>query len=283
MKFPKIKSFNIYFALLAGVFFVAAMNFTVLGPIVKNFVYTATQPAQKMTWGLGARISGGLRDLSSVQNALKENQDLRATIDRLRADSSRIGELEKENETLKEALNLGLDKEYDLRMAETFGMDMLSDSLIIDKGADDMIEVGFPVVTSDKVVVGRISKVYNNFSKVDLISSKNMAFDVNVSGSDANGLARGLGGLGLMLDLVPKEIEMKLGAPVTTSALGGIFPDGFLVGTIESVDKNDVETFQVAKIKPAFEIEKIKEVFIIIGYKFKEDQTKSVDKARKIN
>jgi len=86
-----------------------------------------------------------------------------------------------------------------------------------------------------------------------------------------------------MLDLVPKEIEMKLGAPVTTSALGGIFPDGFLVGTIESVDKNDVETFQVAKIKPAFEIEKIKEVFIIIGYKFKEDQTKSVDKARKIN
>jgi cell shape-determining protein MreC len=110
------------------------MNFTILGPIVKNFVYTATQPAQKITWGLGARISGGLRDISSVQNALKENQDLRATIDRLLAESSRIGELEKENETLKEALSLGLDKEYDLRMAETFGMDMLSDSLIIDKG-----------------------------------------------------------------------------------------------------------------------------------------------------
>jgi hypothetical protein len=49
------------------------------------------------------------------------------------------------------------------------------------------------------------------------------------------------------------------------------------------VDKNDVETFQVAKIKPAFEIGKINEIFIIIGYKFEEGQTKSVDKAGKIN
>jgi rod shape-determining protein MreC len=246
---------------------------------VKNFVYGATQPLHKMTWGLGARISGGLQNIASIKNAIKENQDLRARIDGLLADNSRIAELKKENETLKEALGLGLDKEYDLRMAETIGMDMMADSLVVDKGAADMIETGFPVVTSNKVVIGRISKVYENFSKVDLITGKDITFDVNVSENATNGLAKGLGGFGLMLDLIPKDIEIRQGASVSTSALGGIFPEGFLVGMVDQVNKNDVETFQTATIKPAFEIGKVREIFIIIGYKFEDTPDGDVDKA----
>lgn len=270
----QVKSFNTYAVIAAGLIFAGAMNFTQLGPTVKNFVYGAAQPLHKMTWGLGAKISGGLQNIASIKNAIKENQDLRARIDGLLADNSQIAELTKENETLKEALGLGLDKEYDLRMAETIGMDMMADSLVIDKGAADMIETGFPVVTSNKVVIGRISKVYENFSKVDLITGKDITFDVNVSGNATNGLAKGLGGFGLMLDLIPKEIGIEQGAPVSTSALGGIFPEGFLVGTIDQVNKNDVETFQTAIIKPAFEIGKVREIFIVIGYKFEDSPAK---------
>jgi rod shape-determining protein MreC len=227
---------------------------------------------------MGAKLSGGLQNIASIRNAIRENQDLRARIDGLLADNSRIAELNKENETLKEALGLGLDKEYDLRMAETIGMDMMADSLVVDKGAADMIETGFPVVTSNKVVVGRISKVYKNFSKVDLITGRGITFDVNVSENATNGLAKGLGGFGLMLDLIPKDIEIGQGDPVSTSALGGIFPEGFLVGMVDQVNKNDVETFQTATIKPAFEIGKIREIFIIIGYKFEDAPDGGADK-----
>lgn len=277
MKLP-IKNLNIYAVFAAGLVFAAAMNFTQVGPAVKNGVYGSTRPLQKMTWDLGATISGGFQNIFSIQNAIRENQDLRGRIDGLLADNSRIAELEKENAALKEALGLGLDKEYDLRMAETVGMDMMAESLMIDKGADDMIEAGFPVITSGKVVVGRVSKVYDNFSKVDLITNKNVTFDVNVSGNAASGLAKGLGGLKLMLDLIPKDIEIGQGNPVTTSAMGGIFPEGFLVGTICEINKNDVETFQTATINPAFEISKVREIFIVIGYKFEDIPASDADK-----
>jgi rod shape-determining protein MreC len=83
-------------------------------------------------------------------------------------------------------------------------------------------------------------------------------------------LAKGLSGKSMMLDLIPKDKEVKRDAIITTNSLGGIFPKGLLVGTVDEVDKNDVESFQTAKITPAFEMDKIEEVFVIIGYKFQE-------------
>lgn len=278
MKLPKIRNLNFYSAVVAGGFFVAAMNFTAFGNFAKNSVYTLTQPIQKRVWGFSADISGGIQGIVAVRNALKQNRELLDRINQLVAENFQIEELKNENQTLKEALGLGMEKEYDLRMAETIGTDVVGDSLTIDKGADDMIETGFPVVTSNKVVIGRISKVYDDFAKVDLITGKNMAFDVKLSESGANGLAKGLGGLNIMVDLIPKDVEVKPGSPVTTSAMGGIFPEGYLVGTVDSIEKNDVETFQAAKIKPAFELGRIGEVFIIIGYKFDDKENIGANK-----
>lgn len=270
MKIAKIKSFKIIIAFLALTGAIVAMNFEGLGLPVKNFAYTVSQPLQKFVWGLGAQVSSAFDDVNKMRSALKENQDLKIKIEQLAAENSQLNDLRKENESLKEALNLGLDREYDLKMAEVLGKDVSQDTLIIDKGADDMVQEGFPVIGSNKVVIGRISKAYKNFSKVSLVSNKEVSFDVSVSGSDVECLAKGLGGEGMALDLIPKDQEIKQGSSITTSSLGGIFPEGLLVGFVNEVDKNDVETFQSAKIDPAFDLEKIGEVFVIVGYKFQE-------------
>jgi len=270
MKLSRIKNFKIILVFLIVIVAMAAMNFTGLGFPAKNFAYSVSQPLQKFAWRMGAQVSGAFRNISGMRVAFKENQDLKIKIDQLTAENSQLNDLKKENESLKEVLNLGLDKEYDLKMAEVLGKDVSQDILTINKGADDMIEEGFPVITANKVVVGRISKTYKNFSKVSLVTSKEISFDVGVSESDIECLAKGLSGKSMMLDLIPKDKEVKRDAIITTNSLGGIFPKGLLVGTVDEVDKNDVESFQTAKITPAFEMDKIEEVFVIIGYKFQE-------------
>jgi rod shape-determining protein MreC len=48
-----------------------------------------------------------------------------------------------------------------------------------------------------------------------------------------------------------------------TSALGGIFPKGLLVGKIKEVKKSDIEPFQKTKIEPFFQLKKIRKIIHI--------------------
>jgi len=62
-----------------------------------------------------------------------------------------------------------------------------------------------------------------------------------------------------------KEKEIKESDLVVTTALGGIFPSGLLVGEIGKVFRSDVEVWQQAEIKPAFDINELETLFIIVN------------------
>ena len=117
-----------------------------------------------------------------------------------------------------------------------------------------------PAITEQKVLVGRIKEIYDKFSKVMLISQKDSSFDAEF------GIVRGQGNLKLLYDLIPKEKEIFQGDIVVTSALGGIFPQGLLVGKIRKVKKNDVESFQQAEIQPGFNVSQSERLFIILDF-----------------
>ena len=76
-------------------------------------------------------------------------------------------------------------------------------------------------------------------------------------------MVKGKGNLGLYLDLIPKEEEISEGDFVVTSVLGGIFPQGLLVGQIKKVEKSDIEPWQTAEIKSSFQLKDLDNLFII--------------------
>jgi len=131
-----------------------------------------------------------------------------------------------------------------------------------------MISVGFPVITASNATVGRITKVYKNFSIVSLITGKKQThFDAKI-GTDIDCLVKGQGNLNLTLDLVSKDKTIEPGMIISTSALGGIFPKGLLVGTVGVIEKSDAAMFQQATVNTAFDITRLDTVFIIMGYRF---------------
>ncbi|MDD2696791.1 MAG: rod shape-determining protein MreC [Candidatus Pacebacteria bacterium] len=254
----------VFLILLIGVFVV--LNLSGFTKNIKNFFYSVSSPIQKTLWQAGKNTSDFFSGIIEIKTLKKELDSLYTKNQELLGEIVVLKELKKENETLKEALDIELQKDFQLKIAQLIGKDISQDSILLDKGQKDGILKGMPVVTSQKMLLGRIGEVYDNFSEVILISNKQSSFDAKISEKEIFGVVRGKGNQELYLDLIPKEKEVSKEDLVITAALGGIFPQGLLVGKIKDVRKTDIEPFQTAEIEPEFNLKNLDYLFIITDF-----------------
>ena len=247
-----------------GVLFILSLNF--FQKEVRGFFYSISAPIQKTLWEGGDRVSDFFETIVEIKNLKKENESLKLKNQELLAEIVSLRELKKENQILREALEIGLQKEFKLTLAEVIGKDINQDSILINQGLREGIFEGMPVITSQKVLLGKITEVYENFSRVMLISNKESSFDVKIADTNITGIVNGKGGLNLVLDLIPKDQEIKEGALLITSNLGGIYPQNLLVGLIKEIKKSDLKPFQQAEVLPFFDLRELEKVFIILDF-----------------
>ena len=94
-----------------------------------------------------------------------------------------------------------------------------------------------PVLT-DEGLVGNTTTVSANISVVLLLSDENCRVAASVEGTREQGIVTGervAGNLTPMLDLkfLSKQADLKAGQKVYTSGVGGVFPSGLFVGTVQ--------------------------------------------------
>jgi len=244
---------------------------------VRSFFYSISSPAQKVLWQAGDKTSDFLESIIKAGDLKNEMNELKFKNQELLTQIVILGELKKENKILREALEIELQKDFKLILSQIISKDISQDFILIDKGSKNGISENMPVVTQQRVLVGKISEVYENFSKVMLISNKESSFDAKIFVPDGlppeadqedniSGVVKGKGNSKILFDLIPKEEEIFKGDIVVTTALGGIFPKGLLVGEIKAIKKIDIEQFQQAEIEPFFEISQTENIFIIFEF-----------------
>lgn len=234
---------------------------------VKNFFYRMSSPIQRFLWQ-------GVNNIADFfSSSLKmETLELRIKNQELLNQVSLLNDLEKENQTLREALEINLQKDFKMILAQVISKDVSEDSILIDKGSNDGISKDMPVINQQKVLFGKVNEVYRNFSKVVLTTDKNFVFDAKVQSASANGeeiygVVKGKGNLSFYFDLVSKNAEIKEGDILITSGLEGNFPKNLLVGKIEKIKKEDTKPFQTADIIPFFDLKETNSLFIITNFK----------------
>jgi len=262
MKFTSIKAKILIIAIVAAL--VLSLNF--FRAETKGFFYYISTPIQKVFWSVGDSIANFFGAVGDLNGLREENDQLQGFFHELLAEKAYLTELKEENEVLREALQLDLQKEFQLVLVDVIGKDIGQDSFLINQGSRDGLSPGMPVITQQKILVGRIAEVFEKFSRVVLISNKNSSFDAKVSGTAITGVARGQGGSNLKFDLVPQEKELKADDLVVSSALGGIYPEGLLVGRISKASRDDVSSFYQSEIAPLFNLESTTMVFVIINF-----------------
>ena len=235
---------------------------------VRSFFYDISAPIQKVLWKAGERTSDFLEGIVRVKILKQELDELRLENQELISQIITLQKLKKENETLRQALEIGLQKEFKLALTQIISKDISQDFILIDKGSEDGISKNMPVITQQKVLVGKIGEIYKNFSKVILISNEESSFNgkIQKEEKDISGVVKGQEDFRILFDLIPREENLSQGDIVVTSALGGIFPKGLLVGKIKGIKKSDVEPFQQAEIEPFFDISQTETLFIILEF-----------------
>ncbi len=261
---------NIAVGLVALALFIFILN--IFQSPIKNTFYVLTSPLSKMLWKVGDNVSGFFGSFFNAGGLLQENSNLKQENQNLLSQIASLQDTAKQDQAIKEVIQNTQANSFKMVLAQTIGLGANSDILLMSKGSQDGIAQNMPVMTSTKVLVGKVLKVYKNFSQVVLVSNKQSVVDVKILTLDPKmtpilGAIRGGGNLAVYLDLIPSDAKINPGDTLLSSGQEGIFPKDLLIGKITSVDQNDLKPFQTAQVKSLVDAKNMDNLFVITDYK----------------
>ncbi len=240
----------------------------------------ALDPLQNLSLRITSPLEGGLRDLAEPiadfftgafdrGDLVRENRRLRAEIEELRAELARRQDAERRYEELLGLLEVKQGRPQDtLVVANIIAQDPspLQRALAIDRGTSDGVEEGMVVLAQGGSLVGTVSRAYDDFAWVTLITDPDSAVNAQVQGVNAKGVVSGDLRRGLVLEMVSSTTPLEPGLLVTSSGLGGNYPPTLLIGTIEAVEGRPQALFQTAALAPAVDLSRLETVLVLTSF-----------------
>ncbi len=197
----------------------------------------------------------GWNGITGYEELQQENEDLRNELEELRGDRWKDQDAAEELARLEEQLGITYLQGLDTQIARvTTGpySNFTDHTLQLDRGRDAGLEVGMPVVQRDGLV-GRIVRVSDTRSVVQLITDPDMWIGIRLSRSGVIGKGHGGGDETTFIG----EVSLDTGAPVEERELvvtGGIersiMPPGnqIPVGTVDKVTPDEAARVQTLQI-----------------------------------
>ncbi len=243
-------------------------------------------PAQNVSLTISAPLENGLRDLAEPivdffeglfnrGDLKRENELLRQELERLQGQVAAGEDAQRRAQELEEALAVKESRPDDeFVVADVIAQDPsgVKRALAISRGSKDGLDEGMVVLSRSGSLVGTVSRVYEDFAWLRLITDPNSAVNVSVlaEGGDDSGEARGVAGgdLGgrLSLEMIPAEAEISEGDLVATSGLGGNYPRALLLGSVGSVEDRPQALFKKATVEPAADLSALDTVMVITSF-----------------
>jgi len=193
-----------------------------------------------------------------------ENTLLKSRVGELERKYSATRDLQARNRQLEELVNLGKEYNYQVITARIVLNDDLgwSKTIIIDRGRRDGIVPNMAVV-SGAGLVGKIIEAGYAYSRVLLIIDRSFKVGARLRLSRNTGILEGRGAKQLVLNYLPHDASAIAGDEVVTSGLGGLFPAGYLIGTVTKTVAEEYGFYQFASVEPAVDFNTLEFVAVI--------------------
>ena len=238
---------------------------------ISSSVSTVVSPLQKIVYNINSRVKETIDFFLNFSEVKLENEELKQKNTELENELIEYESLKDEVERLREALNFTESRSnYNYVGVNIIGYSgsSLSDGYIIDKGSNDGIAKNM-VVVSSKGLVGKVTKVSSNFAIVQSILNQNIAVAVmDQQTREATGMLQGLSdkkdkNMTVVYNL-PIDSDVKEGDIFITSGLGKIYPKEIPVGTVVSVQEDNVKVMKSAVVEPFVKFNELEELFVVI-------------------
>jgi rod shape-determining protein MreC len=132
--------------------------------------------------------------------------------------------------------------------------------MTIDKGSSDGIAQDMAII-SPAGVVGRIILTSPRASRAQMLIDRNAAAGAMIERTRAQGIVVGQGEV-LRMEYVPGTADVKQGDLVVTSGIDKIYPKGFVIGTVDVVNRGP-GTYHDITVRPAVDFSRLEEVLVI--------------------
>ncbi len=278
-RFFKTKFFMVLVVLMI-VFTVvpSVMSAVGAGGYVRNAVNVILTPVRSVfSWASDA-VSGFTSYFTEFDNVVDENNRLREELAALKERLSSAEETEKMNEWLYRYLELRREhsdyKYVDCKVTGSESGNYMT-VFILDRGTSSGIRKDMCAVT-DYGVVGYVKEVGATWCKVVTLLESKTSVGAYIQRTDEIGVVEGdftLASEGLCKMLyLSADSDVKEGDRVLTSGYGSVYPRGFLIGYVESVEPDPNTQTLVALVRPSEELKDIKKLMVITDYEVVADE-----------
>jgi rod shape-determining protein MreC len=233
---------------------------TVLDPLISAQTWLATRFQAVQNYFAAPQDMARLR---------QQNTELEAEVSRLESEIIRLNQQLSQTRVLEALVDFArVQPENRYLAAAIIGRDPspFLQYLIINRGSDDGLRRGMPVVT-DKGLVGRISRVTSGAASIQLITDTASDINVRLEPGRAQAMLNGLVTGEISLEMIPQSAEIEVGDLVLTSGLGGNYPANILIGQVTGVRSRDYDLFQSASVQPVVDFSQLEIVLVITNFR----------------
>lgn len=235
--------------------------------VFENFASNLVMPIQNGLTYLKNKLSGNDAFFTDISNLKEENEQLKQKNSELEQSLRELENIKTQNETLKEYLGL-TEKygEYKTIPGYVINKDIsnYSKTIVINIGKDDGVEEDMTVI-GDQGLVGHVVSVTNSTAKVQTIVDTASAISCSMSTTKESIVCKGTldENSTLKAMYIPTDSNIIQGDSIETSGLGGIYPKGIHIGTVQKVISTQNITDRYAVIQTAVDFDKLDTVLVI--------------------
>jgi rod shape-determining protein MreC len=256
----------------AGVIFVSLLLIAVsaLGALdpLENGLFSVVSPLQRGLRNATDPVAEWLSHLTELNDLSDENKALRTENERLQDEVARLRESEIKLQQMERLLQVEQsfpDQEF---LADVLAKDPsnLKEVVAIDRGKRDGVREGMVVVTEGHSLVGTVTSVRDDYAWVTLITDPNSAVSAMVQESRAQGVVSGSYSRQLSIEFVAQGAVVKEGDMVITSAIGGHYPAGLVIGRVTAVQSTPQELFEKVSVEPLASLARLETLLVLTSF-----------------
>ena len=208
------------------------------------------------------KFKSRVNDISYIDEYVERNKTRDFELQKNKVQNMELANLKIENEKLRQMLEMRTKQpsEYiaaDIALVENGSS---SDTIYINKGKNQGLSLNLPVMY-DGYLIGKISKINDEYSEVMLLTSKKSRMSVVVNGTDMQ-ILRGNGNGPFSILNYNENVNDKTVFNIETSGVSDIFPRGIKIGAFKIRDINAFKKMKEMRFKPAYNVFDIQSVLV---------------------
>ena len=226
-----------------------AVNFRLVK--VKSMLYTQV-----------LKLKSRVNDISYIEDYVENNKTRDFELQKNKVQNMELAYLKQENENLRQMLEMRQKNPSEFIAADVALVENgnSSEKMYINKGAAQGIKMNLPVMF-DGFLIGKISKVNDEYSEVTLLTSKTSKLSVVLNGELQ--ILRGNGnGTFSVQNYNGGIVDKNTVFNIETSGVSDILPRGIKIGTFKITDLGNFSKMKEVRFKPTFQIFDIQSVLV---------------------